>query len=135
MEALVALGLAANIAQFIFLAGKAVIKTYELAISEKRLLHENEELDIIAHDFSLALPAIRTAATKATHGQNDESLELLAVNALAISEDIERLLGAVKAQRSKRKRSANLFATLRELGLLDELKSLNGRLSGLLANR
>lgn len=90
MEALVALGLAANIAQFISLAGKAVTKTYELAISEKSLQQENEELDIIAHDFSLALPAIRTAASSATHGQNDESLKPLEVNAQAISNDIER---------------------------------------------
>ncbi|KAI0465958.1 hypothetical protein F4859DRAFT_499309 [Xylaria cf. heliscus] len=135
MEALVALGLAANIAQFVATAGTVVKKTYELALTKKSLLEENEELEIIARDFSLALPAIKTAAKpaagSATHGASadDAALALLEEKAREIAQEIERLLNAVKAQRSRRSRSARLLATLKELKLFDTLKSLNDRLS------
>lgn len=129
MEALAALGLAANIAQFIATAGFVVKKTYELALTKKSLQEENEELDIIAHDFSLALPVIRAVAGSAAQSPDDASLAALQERAQAISREIERLLDTVKAQRSRRSRSAKLLATLKELKLLDPLKSLNDRLS------
>ncbi|KAI1751565.1 hypothetical protein F4782DRAFT_547571 [Xylaria castorea] len=129
MEALAALGLAANIAQFVAIAGTVVKKTQELALTKKSLQEENEELDIIARDFSLALPAIRTAAGSATQGPDDASLALLGQRAREISHEIERLLDAIKTQRSRRSRSAKLLATLKELKLLDPLKQLNERLS------
>ncbi|KAI0183619.1 hypothetical protein EV127DRAFT_446473 [Xylaria flabelliformis] len=129
MEALAALGLAANIAQFIATAGTVVKKTHELALSKKSLQKENEELDIIAHDFSLALPAIRTAASSAIQTSDEASLALLEQGAREISQEIEQLLNTVKKQRAKRSRSAKLLATLKELKLYDALKDLNERLS------
>ncbi|KAI0445096.1 hypothetical protein F4803DRAFT_509394 [Xylaria telfairii] len=131
MEALAALGLAANIAQFVATAGSVVTKTYELALTKKSLQEENEELKIIARDFSLALPVISTVAstTSAVQGPDHASLTALGERARDISREIERLLDTAKAQRSRRSRSAKLLATLKELKLLDPLKSLNDRLS------
>ncbi|KAI0546707.1 hypothetical protein F4679DRAFT_556750 [Xylaria curta] len=129
MEAIAALGLAANIAQFVATAGTVVTKTRELAATKKNLQQANEELEIIARDFRLALPAIRAAASSTNQGPNDASLSLLVQKAQGIAEEIEQLLNAIKKRRSRRGRSAKLLATLEELKLLDPLKDLNERLS------
>ncbi|KAI0405266.1 hypothetical protein F4802DRAFT_190772 [Xylaria palmicola] len=129
MEALAALGLAANIAQFAVTAGTVVMRTYELALSKKNLQQENEELEAIARDFRLALPAITTITGSATGGKSDDTFKSLGEYAQAISQEIEGLLGTIKAQRAKRRRAAKLFATFKELELFGTLRSLNNRLS------
>ncbi|KAI3316601.1 hypothetical protein HD806DRAFT_527777 [Xylariaceae sp. AK1471] len=58
-SSLAAFGLAASIAQFVAIAGKVVKTTRDLAKTNKSLQEANEELDVIAHDLRLALPAIR----------------------------------------------------------------------------
>ncbi|KAI0015783.1 hypothetical protein F4780DRAFT_46167 [Xylariomycetidae sp. FL0641] len=130
MEALVALGLAANVAQFVAIAGKVVERTIELSMTKRSLLEENEELESIAKDFRDAVPEIeRTDAS--SWGSDNSSLKQLTENAKSIAMDIEARLGVIRARRAKRKRHEKLFVTLKELQMRDDFDLLSERLSSL----
>ncbi|KAI0387132.1 hypothetical protein F5Y04DRAFT_77451 [Hypomontagnella monticulosa] len=127
MEALVAFGLAANIAQFIAIAGKTVEKTVELSTSRKTLLDENADLEKIVTDFLNVVPSIKSVKSESL--EKDEKLQALAEEAKRIADNIQAKFDAIKARRAKRRRSEKLFATLKELRMKDDLNSLKHRLS------
>lgn len=129
MEALAALGLAANIAQFIGMAGKAVAKTRELALREKTLMNENEELQSIVSDFKTALSMMRVEG--GDHDVANAQLTELAVAAKTICAEIETKLDGIKARRAKKKRLDSLYATWQEMNLKEVFHSLSERLSDL----
>jgi hypothetical protein len=129
MKSLAAFGLTANIAQFVAIAGKVVKTTRDLAKTNKSLQEANKELDIVAHDLRLALPAIRVPESTVLD-DNGESLKLLVEKAEEVSKKVEEILGAIKAKRSKLWRS-QISATIKELKLSGDLKSLTARISSL----
>ncbi|KAK6222659.1 hypothetical protein LQW54_000840 [Pestalotiopsis sp. IQ-011] len=132
MEALAALGLAASIAQFIGMAGKAVAKTRELALSKKNLVEENEELQSIVSDFKAALPMLR--AEGGVHDVANAQLKELAAAAETICAEIETKLDSIKARRATKsdKNPLNsLYATWKEMNLKEVFQNLSERLSDL----
>lgn len=129
MEALAALGLAANIAQFIGMAGKAVAMTSELALSQKTLMEENEELQSIVSDFKATLPMLRVES--GVHDVANAQLKELAAAAKTICAEIETKLDGIKARRAKKKRLDSLYATWSEMNLKEVFQNLSERLSEL----
>ncbi|KAK6950716.1 hypothetical protein Daesc_007241 [Daldinia eschscholtzii] len=127
MEALAAFGLAANIAQFVVMAGKTIEKTICLSTKKQSLLAENADLEIIIQDFIEAVPAIRRLDEDVL--KNDGKLKLFAENGKRIADEIQEKFDRIKARRAKRKRVQSLFATLKELKMADELDSLSARLA------
>ncbi|KAI1418454.1 hypothetical protein F5Y13DRAFT_196264 [Hypoxylon sp. FL1857] len=127
MEALAAFSVAANVAQFIAIAGKAVEKTLELSRNRQTLLDENADLERIVKSFTSAVPVIRRADSAKL--EDDRKLKFLADDALLIAAEIQAKFDKIKARRSSRKRSERLMVTLKELRMKGELESLNSRLS------
>jgi hypothetical protein len=120
-----------NLYNIVAIARKVVQTTYALAKTNKSLQEANEELDIIAYDLRLALPAIRVTNLAAVQvDENGESFNILVEKAEDVSKKIEGILGAIKAKRSKGWRGS-ISATIKALRLDDDLKSLNERISGL----
>ncbi|KAI2618188.1 hypothetical protein GGR54DRAFT_648698 [Hypoxylon sp. NC1633] len=125
MEALAAFGLAANIAQFVAIAGKTVQKTLELSRSTKNtLLKENDDLERIVEDFLGAVPSVESINT-ANLGSD---LKRLAEGAKLVALEIQTKFNDIKARRASRRRHEQLYATLKELRMKDEFDALNDRL-------
>jgi hypothetical protein len=143
MEALTALGLAANIAQFIAIAGKAVEKTNELASSHKDLLEENAELQLIASNFQGLLPKLREdCGIKEGDNGEDEVKELVkgvigtrlkelveAANDICV--EIIQKLENIKRRRAKEEPLKSLYATWKEMRMKENFESLSVRLTNL----
>ncbi|KAI2627444.1 hypothetical protein GGS26DRAFT_592472 [Hypomontagnella submonticulosa] len=127
MEAIVAFSLAANIAQFVAIAGKTVEKTLELSVSRKTLLDENADLERIVTDFVDIVPLIKDVGPDSSG--NDHKLRALAEDAKRIADDIQDKLNAIRARRAKRRHTEILYTTLKELRMKDDLDSLKSRLS------
>ncbi|ETS74191.1 hypothetical protein PFICI_14057 [Pestalotiopsis fici W106-1] len=129
MEALDALGLAANIAQFVGMAGKAVQKTMELALDEKELMQENEELQLIVSDFQKNLPMLQDE--NGVHDVASAELKHLAEAASRICSEIDTKFESIKAKRAKKKRLQSFYATWTEMKLREVFQNLNARLAEL----
>lgn len=141
MEALAALGLAANIAQFIGMAGKAVAKTSELASSRETLLQENKELELISSDFKNLLPLLREECglrkdskwhvKKASGDATRERLKEMAMATDKICIEIKSRLDAIESLREKNKPLKSFHATWKEMRLKEVFEILNARLANL----
>ncbi|KAI1466139.1 uncharacterized protein F4812DRAFT_452049 [Daldinia caldariorum] len=127
MEALAAFGLAANIAQFVVMAGKTIEKTIHLSRRNQSLLAENADLEIIVQDFIGAVPIIRRLDEDVL--RNDGKLKSFAESGKRIADEIQEKFDRIKARRAKRRRIESLFATLKELKMAGELDSLSARLA------
>ncbi|KAI1087487.1 hypothetical protein F5B19DRAFT_64893 [Rostrohypoxylon terebratum] len=127
MEALAAFGLAANVAQFISIAGKTIEKTIELSTSRKSLLEENVDLERIVQGFQSAIPQIEQIDPVAIGG--DDKLRSLAQGAKRIADEIQTKLDKIKTRRSTRRHAERFFVTLRELHMKDELQDLSQQLA------
>ncbi|KAI1808917.1 hypothetical protein F4811DRAFT_499441 [Daldinia bambusicola] len=127
MEALAAFGLAANIAQFIGIAGKTIEKTIYLSRRNQSLLAENADLETIVQDFIAAVPTIQRLDEDVL--RNDGRLKSFAENGKRIADEIQEKFDRIKARRAKRRRAESLFATLKELRMAGELDSLSARLA------
>ncbi|KAI0896585.1 hypothetical protein F4806DRAFT_465045 [Annulohypoxylon nitens] len=128
MEALAAFGLAANVAQFISIAGKTIEKTIELSTSGKRLLNENTVLEEIVEDFQKAVPQLEKVDPVIIG--DDNTLRSLAQGAKLIADEIQSKLDMIKVRRSTARHCTEKFiVTLRELHMKDDLQDLNQRLA------
>ncbi|KAI3318248.1 hypothetical protein HD806DRAFT_512321 [Xylariaceae sp. AK1471] len=158
MESLVALDLAANVAQFTCMAGKAIKMTIELSKSKKSLTRSNEELDIIISDFKNIASdlgkACKGAKEDMTTQEHAKTVEVLleeqtnASNpsirradpvtgildqAMRISNEIETKLRKIKESRTSANRvtADKLHASFKELKYKPDLEELVSRLSKL----
>ncbi|KAI1643517.1 uncharacterized protein F4817DRAFT_349558 [Daldinia loculata] len=127
MEALAAFGLAANIAQFVVIAGQTIEKTVYLSTKQQSLLAENADLEKIVQEFVGAVPMIQRLDSNIV-GSNPK-LKILAEDGKRIADEIQQKFDSIKARRAKRRRTERLFATLKELRMKDELDSLSSRLA------
>ncbi|KAI0099416.1 hypothetical protein F4814DRAFT_113707 [Daldinia grandis] len=127
MEALAAFGLAANIAQFVGIAGQTIEKTIYLSTKKQSLLAENADLERIVQDFVGAVPTIQRLDPNIVG--NDMKLKVLAEDGKRIADEIQQKFDSIKARRAKRRHAERLFATLKELRMKDELDSLSSRLA------
>lgn len=130
METLAALGLAANIAQLLGVAGKAVEKTRELALSKKTLLEQNEELDSIVSDFKTVVPMLRDNGD-GMHDAANAELKKVAEDTKTLCTDIKARLDGIQERRAKKRHREKLYVTWNVLGLKDVFRVLTGRLSEL----
>lgn len=148
MEALAALGLAANIAQFVGMAGKAVAKTSELASSRETLLQENKELGLITSDFKDLLRRLPEECgldsseedsaddeghvKKASHDATHDRLTELAAATNEICNEIKFRLDTIESMRKEKNKPLKSFhATWKEMRLKEVFESLNARLASL----
>ncbi|KAI1460748.1 hypothetical protein F4805DRAFT_374882 [Annulohypoxylon moriforme] len=128
MEALAAFGLAANVAQFICIAGKTVEMTLELARSKRNLLEENADLEKIVQSFKNAVPQIKNADSVAIG--NDYELKSLVQDANRLAGEIQTRLDGIKTRRAKsRHRAERLITTLKELEMKEKLRYLGNQLA------
>lgn len=97
MEALVALALAGNVAQFIEYSIKAILKTSELFGSANGTVEEIEDLGDIVDSVKQSLKSIKGSKTTINNGVVlDTVLENLNASCLAISGKIMTILDGLK---------------------------------------
>ncbi|KAI8958510.1 hypothetical protein F5Y11DRAFT_351455 [Daldinia sp. FL1419] len=127
MEDLAAFSLAANIAQFIVIAGQIVEKLVNLSTKNQSLSKENEDLEAIIQEFVKEVPALQQLNSDVL--ENDRKLKSLSEKGKCVADEIQQKFDKIKARREKRRRPERLFATLKELKIADELDSLSRRVA------
>jgi hypothetical protein len=132
MEALAAVALAGNVAQFIEYSIKAVLKTYELLDNPSGALAELEELRDVADSVEQSLQSIRNSPDVGDNGSampgKDKVLEALVANCLSVSGEITAVLGGLELDAP----AADFFQAVQKRARAvlkkPELKQLCGRL-------
>src|SRR5437868_4040514 len=97
MEALAAVALAGNVAQFLEYAITAVSKTVELLDSTEGTLKENTEVERIVDDVKQSFESIRASNVMDGNGaMSDKTLDNLTKSCLAVSGEIMAIVDGLK---------------------------------------
>lgn len=132
MEALAAVGLASNVAQFLEYGISVVHLTSQIMRSTKGTSQQMAELELVATDITQTLQTINKAETQYAGGRRDEVLHKLVARCLELSTQIIDIVNGLKMQKNVRPR---VFEGAHKTGLSmykkKELEHLSGQLSAL----
>ncbi|KAH6845538.1 hypothetical protein B0I37DRAFT_380479 [Chaetomium sp. MPI-CAGE-AT-0009] len=129
MEAIAAVALAGNVAQFIEYSIKAVLKTYELLRKPNEAWKEAKELKDVVSSAYQSLQSIRNSRdVNSTGCVPDKVLETLVASCLAVSSEIRNLLNSLELDDLDVGLLQNVERKARSLVMRPELKALCSRL-------
>lgn len=132
MEAIAAVALAGNAAQFVEYSIKAIQKTYELLNSPDGAWGEIAELKTVVESVELSMQIVRDSQDGSKNGPVlDKILEGLVADCLAVSDEISELLDGLKLDDPSASFFQALQKTVKSLAKKPQLKELCGRLHNL----
>jgi hypothetical protein len=123
MEALAAIGLVANIAQFVDCGCKVLSNAWELHDSTSGFLAEHDELSLITTDLRELFETIRQE-----RGGGDGSLKDMLIMALALSKQLSSLLTQLQQSHSRFGVLGSMKKSLAAMRKRDEIERLEQRL-------
>ncbi|KAK0670069.1 hypothetical protein QBC41DRAFT_390621 [Cercophora samala] len=134
MEAIAAVALAGNVAQFVEYSIKAMLMTYELLHGTNGTLAEVRELKDVVDSVDQSLRRVRDSQEVSDAGAAvlpDKALGSLVASCLAISDEINGVISNLKLEDTSDSFFRNVRTRAKVMAMKPELKSLCGRLNGL----